>query len=194
VNFLAHVYLSGDHTELAIGNLIADRVKGKNMDWLPLEMQKGVLLHRAIDQFTDQHPLFKGCVSLLFPKYRHYSRVLVDMYFDHFLAVHWKQFHKIPLQDYANSFYQKLQEAAVDFPEPLQKFSNALILHNWFAQYQTISGLRMILKQMEQRTRFPSNLAASTKDLEENYSYFEGQFFEFMSALISFTKTKTITL
>jgi acyl carrier protein phosphodiesterase len=52
----------------------------------------------------------------------------------------------------------------------------------------------MILKQMEQRTRFPSNLAASTKDLEENYSYFEGQFFEFMSALISFTKTKTITL
>ncbi|MDC0386758.1 acyl carrier protein phosphodiesterase, partial [Flavobacteriaceae bacterium] len=69
-----------------------------------------------------------------------------------------------------------------------------LILHNWFAQYQTISGLRMILKQMEQRTRFPSNLAASTKDLEENYSYFEGQFFEFMSALISFTKTKTITL
>ena len=65
-----------------------------------------------------------------------------------------------------------------------QSPSKNLVMHSFFT----------ILKQMEQRTRFPSNLAASTKDLEENYSYFEGQFFEFMSALISFTKTKTITL
>ena len=191
MNFLAHVYLSGNNTDLAIGNLIADRVKGKTLERLPFEIQKGVLLHRAIDQFTDQHPFFKECVSTLFPKYRHYSRVIVDMYFDHFLAAHWEQFHELPLQEFSRAFYKKLQKASADFPEPIQKFSTALIRYNWFAHYQTVSGLRMILKQMEQRTRFPTNLAASTEDLVEKYSYFQGHFFEFMKEVIAFTKTKT---
>ena len=121
MNFLAHVYLSGNNTDLAIGNLIADRIKGKTIERLPLEMQKGVLLHRAIDQFTDQHPFFKECVSSLFPKYRHYSRVIVDMYFDHFLAAHWEQFHELPLQEFSRAFYKKLQKASAHFPEPIQK-------------------------------------------------------------------------
>ena len=83
MNFLAHVYLSGKNVPLAVGNLIADRVKGNTLDGFPPVIQKGILLHRKIDHFTDHHENFKACVQLLFPVYRHYSRVIVDMYFDH---------------------------------------------------------------------------------------------------------------
>ncbi|MDG2235273.1 MAG: ACP phosphodiesterase, partial [Flavobacteriaceae bacterium] len=109
MNFLAHVYLSGSNMQLAIGNLIADRIKGKKINLLTPEIRAGVILHRDIDHFTDHHHIFRECVTKLFPKYRHYSRVIVDMYFDHFLALNWAYFHTIPLNDYSNNFYKELE-------------------------------------------------------------------------------------
>ena len=191
MNFLAHVYLSGSNIPLAVGNLIADRVKGKNIELLDPEIQEGVLLHRAIDTYTDQHPLVRECVKKLFPDYRHYSRVIVDMYFDHFLAAHWNSFHPQDLETFSLSFYEALKNYTPQFPESIQKLISALIKYNWFEQYKTVEGLGLILKQMEQRTKFHSNLAASTEDLKQNYTYFESYFFEFMGELIAFTKTKT---
>ena len=70
MNFLAHVYLSGENTQLAIGNLIADQVKGESYREYPIEIQKGIVFHRAIDDFTDRNPIFRSCTSLLFPHYR----------------------------------------------------------------------------------------------------------------------------
>ena len=190
MNFLAHVFLSGNNTPLAIGNLIADRIKGNQVKELPSEIQKGVYLHREIDEFTDKHPIFKECVRELFPKYRHYSRVLVDMYFDHFLAVNWQRFHPVPLAEFSEEFYDKLEVESTQFSDSIQKFIRALIQYNWFDEYRTLEGLRKILSQMERRTKFPSNLAAATEDLRQKYPYFEGRFFEFMIELISFTKNK----
>jgi len=190
MNFLAHVFLSGNNTPLAIGNLIADRIKGNQVKELPSEIQKGVYLHREIDEFTDKHPIFKECVRELFPKYRHYSRVLVDMYFDHFLAANWQRYHPIPLAEFSEDFYDKLEVESTQFSDSIQKFIRALIQYNWFDEYRTLEGLRKILSQMERRTKFPSNLAAATEDLRQKYPYFEGRFFEFMIELISFTKNK----
>ena len=190
MNFLAHVYLSGTNTPLAIGNLIADRVKGKSVHLLSPQIQTGVYLHRAIDEYTDQHPIFRKCVSKLFPTYRHYSRVIIDMYFDHFLAANWDHFHDLPLEEFSNNFYKKLELEAPNFSQPIQKLIHALICYNWFIHYKSVSGLRKILEHMEQRTSFPSNLAASIEDLNQNYSYFENHFFQFMQELITFTKTK----
>ena len=190
MNFLAHVFLSGNNTPLAIGNLIADRIKGNQVKELPSEIQKGVYLHREIDEFTDKHPIFKECVRELFPKYRHYSRVLVDMYFDHFIAANWQRYHPVPLADFSEDFYDKLEVESTQFSDSIQKFIRALIQYNWFDEYRTLEGLRKILSQMERRTKFPSNLAAATEDLRQKYPYFEGRFFEFMIELISFTKNK----
>ncbi|MDC1489988.1 ACP phosphodiesterase, partial [Flavobacteriaceae bacterium] len=109
MNFLAHVYLSEDNFSLAIGNLIADRVKGKDLTNFSPMIQKGILLHRKIDAFTDHHSLFKECVSILFPFYRHYSRVIIDMYFDHFLASNWDKYHSKNLKVFSNEFYDALK-------------------------------------------------------------------------------------
>jgi acyl carrier protein phosphodiesterase len=194
VNFLAHVYLSGDDFEVALGNLIADRVKGKQIQLYPLKIQKGIKLHRSIDNFTDNHPLFKASVSALFPEYRHYSRVIVDLYFDHFLAVNWDTHHPQTLGQFSLEFYQNIQAYAVDLPAPINLFLGALVKYKWFEYYQTVGGLKAIMTQVDKRTRFDSNFAGSTRQLVEKYSYFQSQFLKFMPQVISFSKQKLAQL
>ena len=190
MNFLAHVYLFNDNFSLAVENLIADRVKGKDLTDFPPMIQKGILSHRKIDIFTDHHPLFKEFVSLLFPIYRHYSRVIIDMYFDHFLASNWDKYHSKNLKVFSYEFYDALKIESENFPENIKNFSRKLIFYNWFDSYKTITGLELILAQMEQRTRFPSKLSASTKQLKENYTYFHNHFSSFMEEVIDFTKNE----
>ena len=194
MNFLAHVFLSGDDFPLALGNLIADKIKGNELKIYPPSVQRGIFLHREIDHFTDTHPLFKACVTELFPTYRHYSRVIVDMYFDHFLAVLWNRFHPLELSEFSTQFYTKLDTTDIEFSEKTERFIDALITYNWFEQYQTIQGLHSILLQMDKRTRFDSNLANSTTELVEKYSYFQNNFLDFMQDLIRFSKLKTLEL
>ena len=194
MNFLAHVFLSGDDFPLALGNLIADKIKGNELKIYPPSVQRGIFLHREIDHFTDTHPLFKACVTELFPTYRHYSRVIVDMYFDHFLAVLWNRFHPLELSEFSTQFYTKLNTTDIEFSEKTERFIDALITYNWFEQYQTIQGLHSILLQMDKRTRFDSNLANSTTELVEKYSYFQNNFLDFMQDLIRFSKLKTMEL
>lgn len=194
MNFLAHVYLSGEDFEIALGNLIADRVKGKQILSYPESLQKGIRLHRSIDYYTDHHPLFKSSVSELFPIYRHYSRVIVDLYFDHFLAVLWENYHPQPLTEFSAQFYQNIKSYPVELPLPINHFLKALIKYNWFAHYQSVEGLKDIMEQMDRRTRFDSNLAASATQLIEKYSYFQSQFSKFMPQVISFSKQKLAQL
>ena len=98
MNFLAHIYLSGDNEELKIGNFIADSVKGKQYLEYPPGIIDGIVLHRAIDTFTDTHPIVSRSVERLFERYGHYSRVIVDILYDHFLAANWKDYSDIPLK------------------------------------------------------------------------------------------------
>ena len=190
MNFLAHVYLSEDNFSLAVGNLIADRLKGKDLTNFSPMIQKGILLHRKIDTFTDHHPLFKECVSILFPIYRHYSRVIIDIYFDHFLASNWDKYNSKNLKVFSNEFYDALKIESVNFPENIKNFSRTLIFYNWFDSYKTITDLELILTQMAQRTRFPSKLSASKKQLKGNYTYFHNHFSSFMEEVIDFTKNE----
>ena len=190
MNFLGHIYLSGPDTDLAIGNLVADQIKGNKIPELPNKIKRGIVLHRLIDEFTDNHSSYKKCVRELFPNYRHYSRVIIDMYFDHFLAANWDNFHKIPLKIYSNSFYEKLEKSCFYFNDHVQHFISTLINQKWLEKYTNLEDLKVILRQMERRTKFPSKLAASTYDLIEKYTYFESHFFHFMEDVTFFSKNK----
>ena len=117
-------------------------------------IQKGILLHRKIDVFTDHHPSFKECVSILFPFYRHYSRVIIGMYFDHFLASNWDKYHSKNIKVFSNEFYDALKIESENFPKNIKNFSRTLIFYNWFDSYKTITGIELILAQLEQHTRF----------------------------------------
>lgn len=188
MNYLAHVYLSGSDKDLIIGNFIADHVKGIAYLDYPETIQKGILLHRKIDDFTDHHPLFKKNVTLLFPQFRHYSRVIVDMFFDHFLAAQWELYHPDPLEDFSRQFYLLMQEYSGSLPGKTKKILPILSKYNWFVAYQSLEGLEDILFQMSQRTRFPSNMSLAVLNLEKNYSNIALDFKVFFNELEDFVK------
>ena len=188
MNYLAHVYLSGSDKDLIIGNFIADHVKGKAYLDYPETIQKGILLHRKIDDFTDHHPLFKKNVTLLFPQFRHYSRVIVDMFFDHFLAAQWELYYPDPLEDFSRQFYLLMQEYSGSLPDKTKKILPILSKYNWFVAYQSLEGLEDILFQMSQRTRFPSKMFLAVVELEKNYSKIALDFNTFFTELINFVQ------
>ena len=188
MNYLAHIYLSGSDTLHALGNFIADDIKGFDWKKYPKKMQEGILLHRAIDSYTDSHILFKKHVSLLFPIYRHYSRVIVDMFYDHFLALHWMQFHPVPLDSFAENFYTALENHLHLLPKLYEKRLPHIREGNWFLKYASIEGLGLILGQMEQRTRYSSKLSDSVAELKLYYSLLESDFLVFFSLLCSYCK------
>ncbi|MGB0396448.1 MAG: ACP phosphodiesterase [Flavobacteriaceae bacterium] len=188
MNYLAHVYLSGSDKDLIIGNFIADHVKGKAYLDYPETIQKGILLHRKIDDFTDHHPLFKKNVTLLFPQFRHYSRVIVDMFFDHFLAAQWELYHPDPLEDFSRQFYLLMQEYSGSLPDKTKKILPILSKYNWFVAYQSLEGLEDILFLMSQRTRFPSKMSLAVVELEKNYSKIALDFNTFFTELINFVQ------
>lgn len=186
MNYLAHVYLSGPDKALSIGNFIADHIKGKAYLDYPKTIQKGIILHRKIDHFTDQHPLFRKNVTLLFPQFRHYSRVIVDMFFDHFLAAQWTFYHPDPLEEFSRSFYQMMEEYDGILPDKTKKILHVIKKHNWFLAYQSIEGLESILDQMSKRTRFSSNMSLAVAELEKNYSKIALDFNVFFGELKDF--------
>ena len=120
MNYLAHIYLSGTHTELRFGNFIADAVPGKQYEGYAKGIQDGILLHRAIDTFTDQHPIFRKHSKLLFPDFGHYSRVIVDMFYDHFLASLWNNYHPQTLEMFSADFIMKLNNKRNFYPIKLK--------------------------------------------------------------------------
>ena len=188
MNYLAHIYLSGSDTLHALGNFIADDIKGLEWEKYPKKMQEGILLHRAIDSYTDSHILFKKHVRLLFPIYRHYSRVIVDMFYDHFLALHWMQFHPVPLDSFAENFYTALENHLHLLPKLYEKRLPHIREGNWFLKYASIEGLGRILGQMEQRTRYLSKLSDSVAELKLHYSLLESDFLAFFPLLCRYCK------
>ncbi|WP_081209973.1 acyl carrier protein phosphodiesterase [Salegentibacter sediminis] len=188
MNYLAHIYLSGEDNELKIGNFIADSVKGKDFLKYPGRIQQGIILHRAIDTYTDVHPVFAKSRKRLFPRFRHYSGVIVDVFYDHFLAANWKKFSEESLSSYTYKFYDLLKENWAFLPSRVQNFYPFMVEDDWFFQYRSLEGVERILAQMSRRTSFTSQLHHSVKDLRLHYQDFENEFEEFFPDLVDFTQ------
>ena len=131
MNFLAHIYLSGDDNEITIGNFIADGIKGKKYLKFPNQIQKGILLHRGIDTFTDKHPTVRLSTARLHKNYGHYSGVIVDILYDHFLAKNWNDYHEQPLAEYVDGFYDLLRNNFEILPQRIQKMMPYMMADNW---------------------------------------------------------------
>lgn len=194
MNFLAHIYLSGKDEELIIGNFIADSVKGKKyLNYSP-GIQRGILLHRAIDYYTDTHPVVRKGISRLFPTYGHYSGVIIDIFYDHFLAANWKEYSPVPLEHFILSFYDLLKKHYAVLPIPIQKFLPTMTKENWLLSYASVDGIGKILHQMNIRTKRRSGMDLAVVELEAHYKEFETEFIMFFEDLQQFTREKLETL
>jgi acyl carrier protein phosphodiesterase len=194
MNFLAHIYLSGDNDLIKIGNFMADGIRGKHFESYPLEIQKGIILHRAIDTFTDAHPIFRQSTKKLHEKYHHYAGVIVDVFYDHFLAKNWNTYSDEKLEDFVARFYQSLQDNTAILSERTKEIMPYMIQYNWLVSYRTVEGINRILTQMDHRTKNESKMRFATNELSEFYPEFENEFTNYFQELIQFSNTKIITL
>jgi acyl carrier protein phosphodiesterase len=194
MNFLAHIYLSGDNDLIKIGNFMADGIRGKHFESYPLEIQKGIILHRSIDTFTDAHPIFRQSTKKLHEKYHHYAGVIVDVFYDHFLAKNWNKYSDEKLEEFVARFYQSLHDNQSILSERTKGMMPYMIEHNWLVSYQTIEGIHRILTQMDQRTKNESKMRFASQELTEYYSEFEAHFSEFFEELIAHSNIKITTL
>ncbi|RZJ68221.1 MAG: DUF479 domain-containing protein [Flavobacterium sp.] len=190
MNFLAHIYLSGDNDLIKIGNLMADGVRGKEYETMHPEIQKGILLHRGIDTFTDSHPIFRQSTKRLHEKYHHYAGVIVDIFYDHFLAKNFAAYSHVKLDIYVNAFYESLKQNYELLNDKTRDMMPYMIKHNWLWNYQFVDGIERILTQMDQRTRNDSKMRFSTAELKEFYADFENEFTTFFEDLRAFASQK----
>lgn len=190
MNFLAHVFLSDNHSPLLLtGNFVGDFVKGRDLEKFPPEMQRGIQLHRAIDTYTDVHPVVTQSKKRLFPKYRHYSRVLVDLYYDHLLAAHFSRFSATPLLPFTQRVYHTLQQNRAYIPQRAYLLINRMQAGNWLYHYHTVDGIGQACKGMAMRSSFPSGMEEGALDLAAHYAAFEDEFFRFFKDLQQFVDT-----
>lgn len=190
MNFLAHIYLSFDDEEIALGNFIADSIRGNKIDHLPSRIQKGVILHREIDTYTDSHTIPKISSKRLHKNYSHYSRVIVDIYYDHFLAKNWKHYSDTPLKIFVDNFYDLLEDNYTILPTGVQRMMPYMISDDWLYNYSKMEGIDRVLQGMDRRTKNRSKMNFAILDLEEHYSDFEREFTSFFNELITFSKQK----
>ena len=194
MNFLAHIYLSGDNDLIKIGNFMADGIRGKHFESYPFEIQKGIILHRAIDTFTDAHLVFRQSTKRLHENYHHYAGVIVDVFYDHFLAKNWNTYSDEKLEEFVARFYQSLQDNHTTLSERTKEMMPTMMKENWLVSYQTVEGIEHILTQMDQRTKNESKMRFATNELSEFYIEFENEFTSFFQELIQFSNTKIMTL
>ncbi len=190
MNFLAHIYLSFNDPQLALGNFMADSIRGRDYGHLPQRMQEGILLHRSIDTFTDTHPIPRKSSKRLHSGYSHYSRVIVDIYYDHFLAVHWNRYHPEPLSAFVSEFYALLQEQREWLPAEVRRLMPHMIRDNWLVSYAHLEGIGRVLEGMNRRTGNKSGMQHAIHDLQEHYESFENEFEAFFEELIIFSRSK----
>jgi acyl carrier protein phosphodiesterase len=188
MNFLAHLYLSGDSSELLIGNFIADAVKGKEYQKYSEGIIKGIKLHRKIDGFTDQHPIVHRSVERLRPAYSKYSPVITDIFYDHYLAANWHQYSPTPLNIYARDIYKLIMEHLDMMPSRVQRFLPYMIQGNWLYNYSNFEGIENVLKGMSRRAKFVSHMENSIHDLRKDYQFYEEEFNLFFPELIKFAE------
>ena len=188
MNFLAHIYLSGEMGDLMVGNFMGDFVKGKKYNDYSQQIAKGIKLHREIDWYTDNHQTVDKSKDRLWKKYRHYAGVIIDMFYDHFLARDWSVYSSETLEEFTARAYGVLIRKRAILPQKAQYILTYMVKHNWLLAYQQIDGIERALLGMSKRTKFQSHMEKAAQDLKANYELFSQEFHEFFPEIIRHTR------
>ena len=171
MNYLAHAFLSFNQPEILVGNMISDFVKGKKKIIYPSDIQNGIVLHRAIDEFTDAHPATKKAKEFFRPAYRLYSGAFVDVVFDHFLAIDKNEFeNSTELQNFTLQVYQTLEENFSLLPQHFQSFFPHMKKNNWLYNYQFFQGVKMGFGGLVNRAAYIKDSTTANTVFITNYS------------------------
>lgn len=188
MNFLAHAYLSFGDPKVLVGNFIGDFVRGDIENTYDKDIVAGIKLHWNIDKFTDSHPVVKEAQAILRPEYGRYSMVITDMYFDYFLARYWKNYHHIPLDQFAEDVYNTIDEYGETLPEKFLQTFGYMKYYNWLAGYGELDGIRRAMTGMAKRATFNSKMETAHVFLDEHHEYLKVHFGDFFEDMVAFSK------
>ena len=188
MNFLAHLYLSGNNNDIRIGNFIGDHVKGSRYNNYPDDIRKGILLHRAIDDFTDKHPIVKEHIKLFKPGYARYAGVVTDIVYDHILTNEWHQYSDRKLGLYAAEIYAMLLRRRKQLPSSVKSFLPFLIASNRLVSYRKVSGVQSALAIMARYRNVPLAPEFLALTLSVHKEKLTLEFAVFFRQLIDFVK------
>lgn len=179
MNFLAHLYLSGDDPGILVGNFMGDFVKGRVGDEYPIPVRQGIVLHRRIDSFAQNHPLFRRSRQRLAPSNRHYRGVMVDLFYDHYLALEWDDWSNEPLEEWLARVREVIERYITLLPGRLPVIL-PLIFDELLPSYREIEGIGHALERMSGRIRHPNPLAGGEAELARNYAGLRDDFRQFL--------------
>jgi acyl carrier protein phosphodiesterase len=187
VNWLAHVFLSEPSIEFRLGNLLADVVRGPQRDGMTAEFVRGAARHKAIDAFTDAHAVVKRSRSRIGSEYRRFSGVLVDVFYDYYLARDWGRYSSVTLEAYTSTFYGSVQARAIQLPPDARTMLDRIIRHDLLGSYARVEGVERALRRLstylESRWQKQFALERSVRDLVAHEAAFAADFHEFFPAL-----------
>jgi len=186
VNILFHLYLSGDDPELLVGNFMGDFVKGPLDNTYPPRVRQGLLLHRKIDAFAQRDAHFQRSRLRLPSHYGLYRGVLVDLFYDHFLAKEWSSWSGIPFADYLAWAQQLVEKQRTILPPRLQELA-APIFNEILPSYQKVAGTELALRRMSRRVRRANPLAEGGGELTRHYAGLQEDFTGFTLAVQKFS-------
>jgi acyl carrier protein phosphodiesterase len=188
MNLLAHAFLSFEDPGILTGNMISDFVKGKKKFDYPVSIQKGIHLHRMIDQFTDFHPATAKAKELFRRQYRLYSGAFIDVVYDHFLANDKKQFDKFGgLKNFTQQSYRLLEDNFFYFPTTFQCMFPYMKSQDWLYEYHLKEGIKKGFNGLVRRAEYLYESEIAFKIFNENYGELEQSYHDFFPELKEFS-------
>ncbi|MBH8572629.1 DUF479 domain-containing protein [Nostocaceae cyanobacterium CENA369] len=187
MNWLAHLFLSEPNVESRLGNLLADIVKGSARQTLNSHLQRGIECHQVIDKFTDTHIVVQRSKERIDLNYRRFSGVLVDVFYDHFLAKNWSDYSHVTLDEFTAEIYESFQAYQGEIPAIVSEVINRVATEDWLGSYRNVVGVENTLERISKRLSRKLNrsfiLTNAVSELITHYDAFEYDFQEFFPEL-----------
>ncbi|MFW3899382.1 DUF479 domain-containing protein [Pseudomonas putida CSV86] len=185
MNYLAHLHLGGDQPEQLLGSLYGDFVKGPLEGRFPLRLEQAIRLHRHIDTFTDSHPLVLAALARFPAGRRRFAGIILDVFFDHCLALHWHDYATQPLPQFTARVYQVLNgEPAL--PGRLAQIAPLMAAGDWLGSYREFAVLEQVFRGIARRLSRPEGLAGAMGEVESLYPLLLEDFRQFYPQLQAF--------
>ena len=189
LNYLFHLYLAEPTEASLLGGMLGDFVKGRLDDRWPEAIRRGIERHRGIDSFAQANAVARRSLRRIDPSYRHCRSILVDVFYDHFLALNWPRHAEIPLEQFARRFYRILEEHHDLLPPGLQRIAPRMIAGRWLESYRDPETVKIVLHRLAERLSRPTPLAQGGMELRRHYRELEGDFTEFLPQAVAHART-----
>lgn len=189
MNYLAHLYFSAPRPLAWAGAMMGDFFKGSHFGELPDDLVIHLKLHRRLDTFALNSPPFQNSRRRLCSSLGHGRSILVDVFYDHFLACQWEYYSAQPLPEFAHGVYRGLRACHHHLSVRLQEQLPRMIAGDWLTSYRQEAVVERVLLRLEQRLNHKIPLAQGYEQLHQHREKLEQDFTDFMAAAAGYVKS-----